>query len=96
MGLSTTVPAVPVQNIGAATAFYSQRLGFTVEYADDGFAIVQRDEAVLHLWAASDHTWQERSDMAREPLCSGAETFLAGTASCRIKTDERWMISTSS
>ncbi|MEO1265785.1 MAG: VOC family protein, partial [Pseudomonadota bacterium] len=30
--------------------------------------------------------WQARA--TAEPIKSGAETFLAGTASCRIKTDD--------
>jgi hypothetical protein len=42
-----------------------------------------RDEAVLHLWEASDESWRGREGGA-EPVCSGAESFIAGTASCRI------------
>ena len=45
-----------------------------------------RDEAVLHLWEASDESWRDRAADA-EPVCSGAESFIAGTASCRIVVD---------
>jgi hypothetical protein len=40
-----------------------------------------------HLWAASDATWKHR-DLVAEPIRSGAETFLTGTASCRIEVDD--------
>ena len=82
------MPALPVQDTDAAAAFYQQRLGFTVQYVDDGFAKLVRDEAEVHLWAASDRSWTERGDLAQRPVCSGAESFLAGTASCRIEVDD--------
>ena len=50
---------------------------------DGGFAVLARDDAVLHLWEASDDSWREGIDLDR-PVCSGAESFIAGTASCRI------------
>jgi hypothetical protein len=50
---------------------------------DGGFAVMCRDEAVLHLWEASDESWRGREGGA-EPVCSGVESFIAGTASCRI------------
>ncbi len=85
--LSKTVPSLPVQNIEESAVFYQQRLGFTTLYQDDGFARVARDEAEVHLWAASDQGWKERAELARQPVCSGAESFIAGTASCRIEVD---------
>lgn len=88
MRLSRTVPALPVQNIEEAAVFYLRRLGFTVQFQDDGFAKLARDEAELHLWAASDQGWKDRADLARQPVCSGAESFIAGTASCRIEVDQ--------
>jgi catechol 2,3-dioxygenase-like lactoylglutathione lyase family enzyme len=68
----------------AAVAFYRDRLGFEVLHHDGGFAVVCRDEAVLHLWESSDETWCERDDLREQPVCTGAESFIAGTASCRI------------
>jgi len=85
--LSRTVPALPVQDIEAGAAFYAARLGFEVAYSDEGFAKLRRDEAEIHLWAASDESWRQRADLANEPICSGAESFIAGTASCRIEVD---------
>ena len=81
--LTQTIPALPVRDMTAAVAFYRDRLGFEVLHHDGGFAVVCRDEAVLHLWEASDESWRERG-AAEEPVCSGAESFIAGTASCRI------------
>ncbi|NIQ58129.1 MAG: bleomycin resistance family protein, partial [Gammaproteobacteria bacterium] len=59
--------------------------GFAVGHHDDGFAIVTRDDVELHLWAACDETWKTRGSIASRPVVSGAESFLAGTASCRIE-----------
>jgi hypothetical protein len=44
-----------------------------------------RDDTVLHPWGATDDDWRSRDDLVQRPVCSGAESFLAGTASCRIE-----------
>ena len=84
--LSQTIPALPVRDAAAAVAFYRDRLGFDVLHHDGGFAVMCRDEAVVHLWEASDESWRERTG-GESPVCSGAESFIAGTASCRIVTE---------
>ena len=38
------------------------------------------------LWEASDETWSERRSL-EQPVRSGAESFIAGTASCRIAVE---------
>ena len=81
--LGETIPALPVRDMTQAVAFYRDRLGFGVLHHDGGFAVLNRDAATLHLWEASDETWREGVDLER-PVCSGAESFIAGTASCRI------------
>ena len=83
VSLSQTIPALPVQDAAAAAGFYSDRLGFAVLHHDGGFAVLRRDEAVIHVWEASDESWRERDSLER-PVQSGAESFIAGTASCRI------------
>lgn len=85
--LTQTIPALPVREMTAAVAFYRDRLGFTALHHDGGFAVLARDDAVLHLWEAGDETWRERSNFVERPVCTGAETFIAGTASCRIMTN---------
>jgi catechol 2,3-dioxygenase-like lactoylglutathione lyase family enzyme len=85
-GLSRTIPALPVRDIGSAVAHYRDRLGFTPLHVDDGFAVLQRDDARVHLWHAGDDSWSTRDDLRERPVDSGAESFLAGTASCRIET----------
>jgi catechol 2,3-dioxygenase-like lactoylglutathione lyase family enzyme len=87
MSLGQTIPALPVADADKAVAFYSERLGFRTVHHDSGFAVVARDDAVLHLWEADDDGWRQRSSWDR-PIQSGAESFLAGTASCRIQVDE--------
>ena len=84
--LGRTIPALPVGDMARSTEFYRARLGFSVVHADEALAIVQRDDAALHLWAATDETWRERFDPNR-PIDSGAESFIAGTASCRIEVE---------
>jgi catechol 2,3-dioxygenase-like lactoylglutathione lyase family enzyme len=81
--LGQTIPALPVRDAAAAVAFYRDRLGFEALHHDGGFAVLCRDQAVVHLWEASDETWRERDSRVR-PVRSGAESFIAGTASCRI------------
>ena len=80
-----TIPALPVREVAAAVVFYRDRLGFEVLHRDGGFAVVGRDDAVLHLWEAGDEAWRSRADFGEKPVCSGAESFIAGTASARIE-----------
>jgi catechol 2,3-dioxygenase-like lactoylglutathione lyase family enzyme len=87
MRLDQTIPALPVSDVGAALEYYRHRLGFERRHSDDGFAVVARDEAVIHLWLAGDESWQHRPTI-EDPVRSGAESFLAGTASCRIRVDD--------
>jgi hypothetical protein len=84
-GLHATIPALPVRNVGAAVAHYRERFGFDAPHATEGIAVLVRDDAVLHLWGATDEDWRSRNDLGDRPICSGAESFLAGTASCRIE-----------
>lgn len=87
-GLGRTIPALPVRDLPTAIAHYRDRLGFTALHVDDSFAVLQRDEARLHLWQAGDASWSAREDLRDRPVRSGAESFLAGTASCRIETED--------
>jgi len=82
--LEQTIPALPVRDAAAAVDFYRARLGFEVLHHDGGFAVLGRDEAVLHLWQAGDESWRKRGSID-QPVRSGAESFIAGTASCRIR-----------
>lgn len=86
MALLQAIPALPIQDAAAAVAFYRDKLGFEVLHHDGGFAVLARDEAVVHLWEAGDDSWRER-DSIEKPVRSGAESFLAGTASCRIRVE---------
>ena len=84
-GMHRTIPALPVREMVAAVAFYDERFGFEVLHHDGGFAVLRRDEAVLHLWEAGDEDWRSRAGFEEKPVCSGAESFIAGTASTRIE-----------
>ncbi len=85
--MKTTIPYLPVYEIDNAVKFYEDKLGFTSRYNDSSFALLFRDEVEIHLWAANDKGWQSR-DMSDRPVLSGAESFLAGTASCRIGVEK--------
>jgi catechol 2,3-dioxygenase-like lactoylglutathione lyase family enzyme len=84
--LSKTIPALPVRDAARAVAFYRDKLGFDVLHQDNGFAVLRRDGAEVHLWEAADESWRERT-ADDKPVRSGAESFIAGTASCRIATE---------
>ena len=85
--LTQTIPALPARDVAAAVEYYRDRLGFEVLHHDGGFAVIGRGDAVLHLWEAGDESWRERDSVER-PVRSGAESFIAGTASCRIRVDD--------
>lgn len=85
--LQVAIPAFPVADLPAAIEVYVTRFGFALVHADDGMAILQRDGIELHLWLSGDLTWQQNLDPER-PVRTGAESFLAGTSSCRIRTTE--------
>lgn len=88
MSLHNAIPAFPAQDVAATVAFYRDRLGFEVAYQQEGFARLLRDEVELHLWESGDSGWRSRTDFADNPVCSGAETFIAGTSSCRVLVDD--------
>jgi uncharacterized glyoxalase superfamily protein PhnB len=91
-GLGRTIPALPARDTAAAAAYYRERFGFDVPHQERGFALLVRDGAEIHLWASSDEDWRTREDLRERPICSGAESFLAGTASCRIEVaDIDWL-----
>jgi catechol 2,3-dioxygenase-like lactoylglutathione lyase family enzyme len=79
-----TTPAMPSRDIARSIDFYRDVLGFEVVHSEGGFAVLRRDEASVHLWGATDESWQLRTEWDR-PVVSGAETFIAGTASFRIE-----------
>lgn len=78
----SAIPSLPVSDIERSVSFYRDTLGFSVDYRDDGFAIVHRDDVEIHLWAATDEDWRTGDESS--PMVSGAESFIAGTASCRV------------
>jgi len=82
--LVSATPALPATNVARSRDFYVERIGFEVIADDEGFALLRKDAVTLSLWGATDDTWQARSDWAR-PVQSGAETFIAGTASCAFE-----------
>lgn len=82
MRLLSAIPALPVKHIGRSVEFYRDKLGFAPRHEEDGFAILSRDAVELHLWAAADEQWRARAGPS--PVVSGAESFIAGTASCRV------------
>ena len=82
MHLHEAIPARPVRQISESASYYRDMLGFSPIHVEAGFAILKRDAVELHLWAANNETWRSRSGAAR--IQSGAESFLAGTASCRV------------
>jgi catechol 2,3-dioxygenase-like lactoylglutathione lyase family enzyme len=85
MKLLHAIPALPASHQDRSTAFYRDQLGFTVAYQQEGFTKLQRDTVELHLWVANDEGWRTRQGTC--PVVSGAESFIAGTHSCRIEVE---------
>lgn len=82
MHLNSTIPTFQIRNMERSMPFYLDVLGFSLLHHDGGFAIFGRDDIELHLGQADDESWRNRRD--GNPVRSGSESFLAGTASCRI------------
>lgn len=67
------VPALPVSDERRTADFLLDTLGMHELYADGArLGIFRRDDVELHVWVA-------------DGSAKGAETYLAGTASCRIE-----------
>lgn len=82
----SSIPALPVRNIKQSIDFYCDKLGFTLGYHEGGFAVLLFKEVrLIHLWEASDESWRSRNNS--NPIISGAESFIAGTSSCRIEVE---------
>jgi len=89
MKMQKIIPALPVQDIKVSCTYYTKKLGFTIRHQEEAFAIAIRDDIEIHLWQACDKSWKWRSILlALKPIWSGAETFIAGTASCRIQVQD--------
>jgi len=78
VSVGPSIPALPVGDVSTAVAHFRDRLKFTPIHLDDGFAVLGRDGARVHLWQAADRSWSERDDLRERPVRSGAESFLAG------------------
>jgi hypothetical protein len=84
--MQKTIPALPVESIKISCEYYTSKLGFRIRHQEETFAIAVRDEIEIHLWQSCDKSWKWRSILlALKPILTGAETFIAGTASCRIQ-----------
>ena len=60
--IASTIPTLPALDLDAAIAFYA-RLGFVLRrrYEAEGYAILARDGAELHLWRCDDRHVSENS-----------------------------------
>lgn len=83
---AAVVPALPCRDVAASVRFYAA-LGFEARHHDGGYAVLARDGVRISLWQADDERWREALDPAR-PVCSGAESFIAGTASFAVDVDD--------
>jgi catechol 2,3-dioxygenase-like lactoylglutathione lyase family enzyme len=80
------IPAFLVRKINKAVKFYKARFGFECRHQEETFAILVRGGIELHLWASCNYSWKWKSVfLFLKPISSGAESFLAGTHSCRIE-----------
>ena len=84
MRLVHAIPTLPVRDTSHSAAFYRDKIGCAIWHEQAGFAIVGRDAFELHLGQSDDRSWEGR---AGKPVQSGSESFLAGTASCRVEVD---------
>ncbi|MFA6084617.1 bleomycin resistance protein [Mucilaginibacter sp.] len=83
-----SIPALPVVSIKKAVDFYKTKMGFHARHQEDSFAVLVRGSVEIHLWQACYNGWKWKSIfLFLSPVSCGAESFLAGTASCRIEVE---------
>ncbi len=82
MRMVEAIPALPVKEMERSLLFYKDTLGFLILHVEDGFAVLGLDEVQVHLWLADDENWRKEEHW--NPVVTGAESFIAGTSSCRI------------
>ena len=82
----SATPAMPASDVERSLAFYENVLGFERVVRDGDFALLRRDDATVTLWGATGESWRLRADWTA-PVCSGAESFIAGTASFRVEVE---------
>ncbi|MCI0706396.1 MAG: VOC family protein [Ignavibacteriae bacterium] len=88
MKLKSSIPTLPVYDVKKAVDFYKSKFGFSCPHEEKTFARLVRDEVEIHLWAACNDQWKLRSVfLFLKPITTGAESFLVGTASCRIEVE---------
>ena len=63
--LRAITPMVPVANLDAAVAFFTETLGFVASFRMEGYAYLKRDHVALRLLQASFDT----QDPARQQSC---------------------------
>ncbi|AKF92512.1 bleomycin resistance protein [Brevibacillus laterosporus] len=85
MRMMEAIPALPITDMRKSEDFYRDKLGFTVIYHEGGFAILKCHHVEIHLWIASDESWRNRNDLSL--IVSDAESFITGTAGCRIRVE---------
>lgn len=85
MNMLQAIPAMPVREMERSVGFYRDLLGFTVRHWEGGFAVLECGGVEVHLWHSGDESWRTRED--KRPIISGAESFIAGTASFRIRVE---------
>lgn len=85
MKMLQAYPYLPVRDIARSVAFFRDKVGLPPRHQEGGFAILSRDAIEVHLWQANDESWRTR--VRDQPIISGAESFIAGTASCRIRVE---------
>ena len=78
-------PNLPVRDVARSVEFFRDKLGLPPRHQEAGFAILSRDAIEVHLWLANDESWRTRN--GDQLIVSGAESFIAGTASCRVRVE---------
>ncbi len=86
--ITHAVPVLPSADVPTTIRFWSDQLGFEAVFADDSYAVVGKDGVFVHLWSAGDDSWRDVGVDSDSVIVSGAESFIAGTASVRIHTDD--------
>ena len=56
-------PLLPASDVRATADWYKSKLGFSIRFANEEYAILYRDEIELHLWPCADRSKAENTSV---------------------------------
>ena len=77
--ITKVCPLFAAADVPKAAEWYRDKLGFRINFADDGYGIVQRDDIEIHFWKCSErHIAENTSAYFRPDDIDGLQVSMTG------------------